>query len=171
METEARKILAYALSVHAAEIVMRNYREYRAAPAEWMTCTSMGDFLPKEFARKLRRMLVESGLPVAEWPAIFHEATLHERIVTSKLGTKAIWSYLCSVNQPDTITLAAPIHSDQWNDAMYDERDDESNFYSVQSRNDYPELFNMKFRKVTLKEFCVNYGIDTPFEKAKTPRT
>ena len=160
MEAEARKMLAYGLSVHAAEIVMRNYREYRAAPSEWVTHTATGDFLPKEFALKLCRMLVESDAPESEWPAILREAVLYERIVTSKLGTKAIESYLCSASHPGTITLAPPIRREQWDDSMYDERDDESNFYSIQSDCNYPEWYNMEFRKVSLADFCANINID-----------
>lgn len=164
MDEQVRKMLAYGLSSLAAELVMQNFSMGQGlAPQDWEANSSgPSDELHKAFMQKLRRMLSGSGVPESEWPQLFREATLYERIVTDNYGI--IKSYLCSATEPGVTSLAPPIPDAEWTDSMYDERDDESNFYAVQARSNYPGSFDMSYSKLSLAGFCQQYDIEFPNE-------
>lgn len=154
LDSNALQAISYGVSSLVAEIVTQKYFHGRLAPEEWEDCSDTSN---EEVARKIRRMLTENQIPERDWPEIFRRATLWERIVTDASGY--ISSYLCSASEPGITTLVPPVPDSGWKDSMYDERDDESNFYATQAKDGYPEGYHMECRKVSLEEFCENYGI------------
>ena len=103
-ESNTLQAISYGLSCLVAEIVTQKYFHGGSAPEEWEDCS---DGSNEDVARKIRRMLTKSQIPERNWPEIFRQATLWERIVTDASGY--ISSYLCSASEPDITTLALPV--------------------------------------------------------------
>lgn len=168
MESNTLQAMSYGLSCLVAEIAMNIYSDTVTSPPDWEEWQDSSN-ARSNFARKIQRMLAGSGIPEDEWPELLRHATLYERIVKDK-DDGYIASYLCSATEPGVILLVPAVPDSKWDtDTMYDERDDESKFYAAQKRPHYPEMYRMEFRKMTVEEFCEQYGVELDFVQKEEP--